>query len=71
MYKLKAKSQATILKEITNSLDLIQGDQLEINEEDGKIVIVPVAIYPVKVIKNLKKSIDEIRVYIKKRTSCI
>lgn len=46
LVELKAKSQVTIPKDIVNSLDLSQGDQFEVMEEDGKIIFVPVTVYP-------------------------
>ena len=64
LVELKAKSQVTIPKDIVNSLDLNQGDQFEVMEEDGKIILVPVAVYPERVIKNLKKSVKELKVSI-------
>ena len=43
---LRAKSQITIPSAIVASLDLKEGDQLDIFEENGSIRIVPVAVYP-------------------------
>lgn len=65
LVELKAKSQVTIPKEIVNSMDLKQGSQFEISEDDGKIVLVPVALYPDHVIKNLKAEVEEIKESIK------
>lgn len=64
LVELKAKSQVTIPIDIVNSLDLNQGDQFEVMEEDGKIILVPVAVYPERVIENLKKSVKELKVSI-------
>lgn len=64
LVELKAKSQVTIPKDIVNSLDLNQGDQFEVMEEDGMIIFVPVAVYPERVIENLKKSVKELKVSI-------
>lgn len=61
LVELKAKSQVTIPKEIVNSLALHQGDQFEVREEEGKIILIPVAIYPEHVIKSLKASVDEVK----------
>ena len=52
--ELRSKSQITIPKQIVSSLNLNEGDKLEITEKDGVIQIVPVAVYP-------KKYIDEIQ----------
>lgn len=61
LVELKAKSQVTIPKDIVNSMDLNQGDQFEVIEDKGKIVLVPVAIYPEHVIKELKEQVNEIK----------
>ena len=44
LVELKAKSQVTIPKDIVQSMELNQGDQFEVTEDNGKIVLVPVAI---------------------------
>lgn len=54
LVELKAKSQVAIPKDIVGSMDLNQDDQFEVFEDKGKIVLVPVAIYPEHVIKNLR-----------------
>lgn len=69
LVELKAKSQVTIPKDIVNSLDLNQGDQFEVMEEDGKIIFVPVAVYPERVIENLKKSVKELKASIEMATN--
>ena len=61
LVELKAKSQVTIPKDIVNSMDLNQGDQFEVIEDEGKIILVPVAIYPEHVIKELKEQVNEIK----------
>ncbi len=61
LVELKAKSQVTIPKDIVNAMELNQGDQFEVIEEDGKIILVPVAIYPEHIIKNLKSEVNEIK----------
>lgn len=65
LVELKAKSQVTIPKDIVNSMDLNQGDQFEVIEDKGKIILIPVAIYPEYVIKELKKQVNEIKKTIK------
>lgn len=65
LVELKFKSQVTIPKDIVNSMELSQGDQFEVMEDDGKIVLVPVAVYPEKIIKNLKAEVKEIKESIK------
>ena len=61
LVELKAKSQVTIPKDIVNSMRLSQGDQFEVTEDNGKIVLIPVAIYPEHVIKNIKAEVKEIK----------
>ena len=68
LVELKAKSQVTIPKDIVNSMELNQGDQFEVTEDNGKIVLVPVSIYPEHVIKNLKAEVKEIKESIKNGT---
>lgn len=65
LVELKAKSQVTIPKDIVNSMDLNQGDQFEVIEDNGKIILTPVAIYPEHIIKNLKAQVNEIKESIK------
>lgn len=65
LVELKAKSQVTIPKDIVNSMELNQGDQFEVSEENGKIVLVPVAVYPEHVIKSLMAEVKEIKESIK------
>lgn len=65
LVELKAKSQVTIPKDIVNSMGLNQGDQFEVIEDNGRIVLVPVAIYPEHVIKKLKAQVEEIKENIK------
>ena len=65
LVELKAKSQVTIPKDIVNSMELNQGDQFEVIEDNGRIVLVPVAIYSEHVIKNLKAEVKEIKKSIK------
>ncbi len=65
LVELKAKSQVTIPKDIVNSMELNQGDQFEVTEENGKIILVPVAICSEQVIKSLKAEINEIKESIK------
>lgn len=61
LVELKAKSQVTIPKEIVQSMELNQGDQFEVIEDNGKIVLVPVAVYPEHVIRSLKAEVKEIK----------
>lgn len=65
LVELKAKSQVTIPKEIVQSMELNQGDHFEVTEDNGKIVLVPVAVYPEHVIRSLKAEVREIKESIK------
>ena len=65
LVELKAKSQVTIPKDIVQSMELNQGDQFEVIKDDGKIVLVPVAVYPEHVIRSLKAEVKEIKESIK------
>ena len=59
--ELRSKSQITIPKQIVSSLNLNEGDKLEITEKDGVIQIVPVAVYPKKYIDEIQDEINTIK----------
>ncbi|WP_294793991.1 AbrB/MazE/SpoVT family DNA-binding domain-containing protein [uncultured Fenollaria sp.] len=61
LVELKAKSQVTIPKEIVSLMNLNQGDKFEIIEENGRIVLIPLEVYPKNVIDELKASVEEIK----------
>ena len=61
LVELKAKSQVTIPKEIVSLMNLNQGDKFEIIEESGRIVLIPLEVYPKNVIDELKASVEEIK----------
>lgn len=61
LVELEVNSQITIPKDIVKSMGLTQGDQFEVIVDDGKIVLVPVAVYPEHVIQNLKSEVEEIK----------
>ena len=58
---LRAKSQITIPSAIVASLDLKEGDQLDIFEEKGSIRIVPVAVYPKAYVDQLQNEIAKLK----------
>ena len=58
---LRAKSQITIPSAIVASLDLKEGDQLDIFEENGSIRIVPVAVYPKPYVDQLQNEIAQLK----------
>lgn len=64
LVELKAKSQVTIPKEIVSMMNLNQGDKFEIIEEDGRIVLIPLEVYPKNVIDELKASVEELKMSI-------
>lgn len=66
LVELKAKSQVTIPKEIVSLMNLNQGDKFEIFEENGRIVLIPLEVYPKNVIDELKASVEDIKTSIDK-----
>ena len=54
--ELKAKSQVTIPMALVKSLSLKKGDLFDVFEEDGKIILVPVALYPKSYVEQLEKA---------------
>ena len=59
--ELRSKSQITIPKQIVSSLNLNEGDKLEICEKDGIIQIIPVAVYPKKYIDEIQSEVNTIK----------
>ena len=57
--ELRTKSQITIPKDIVNHLGLAEGDKLEVQEHNGVIQIIPVAVYPKRYLEELRSEIDE------------
>jgi AbrB family looped-hinge helix DNA binding protein len=55
--ELRKKSQITLPKEIVKELNLQEGDTLDITIENGKIILEPVAVYPLEYIKKIEKEI--------------
>ena len=58
---MRKRSQITLPSEIVTKLGLVEGDQFEVIERDGTIVLFPMAVYPAAYIKNLKKEVNEIK----------
>ena len=58
---IRKKSQVTIPSEIVSKLGLAEGDQLEVLEQDGVITMMPLAVYPLKYIEELKNEVNEIK----------
>ena len=62
---LRKKAQITIPSEVISKLGLQEGDQFDIIEKDGTIVLLPLATYPISYINELKNEVCEIREKIK------
>jgi AbrB family looped-hinge helix DNA binding protein len=56
--ELRPKSQITIPKELVEKLGLVEGDKLDIYEQDGLICIMPVVVYPKKYLDELRDEIE-------------
>lgn len=63
--ELRGKSQITIPKEVVTKLGIKEGDKLEITEKDGVIQLIPVVVYPKKLVDELKIEIDEVKAKVK------
>jgi AbrB family looped-hinge helix DNA binding protein len=59
--ELRTKSQVTIPKELVTKLGIKEGDKLEITEKDGVIQLIPVVVYPKKLVEELREEIDEVK----------
>ena len=63
--ELEAQNQITLPQNIVTELGLVEGDKLEIHENDGIIHIVPVAVYPKKYVEDLQKENSKLKENIK------
>ena len=61
LVELRQKSQITIPREIVASLNLSEGDKLDIYERDGVICLMPVVIYPKQVLNDLSSQIKQLK----------
>ncbi len=59
--ELRTKSQVTIPKELVTKLGIKEGDKLEITEKDGVIQLIPVVVYPKKLVEELREEINEVK----------
>lgn len=57
--ELRKKSQVTIPQELVKQLGLKEGDKLDISIQDGKLIIVPVVVYPKEELTRIAKLIKE------------
>ncbi len=55
--ELRKNSQIIVPKKIVSKLGLKEGDKLEVNEKDGVIAMMPVAVYPQKYLDKLRGEI--------------
>lgn len=62
---LRQHSQITIPAHVISSLGLKEGDQLDIFEDNGKISMIPVAVYPHDYVEQLRRENSELRANIK------
>ena len=58
---LRPKSQITIPSSIVASLGLKEGDQLDIYEDNGAILLMPVAVYPKPYVEQLRTEINQLK----------
>ncbi len=58
---MRKRSQITIPSEIVAKLGLTEGDQLDVVERDGTIVLFPMAVYPTAYINDLRREVDDIK----------
>ncbi|MDO4939448.1 MAG: AbrB/MazE/SpoVT family DNA-binding domain-containing protein [Lachnospiraceae bacterium] len=59
--ELRVRSQITIPKEIITTLGLSEGDKLDVFEKDGMICLMPVVVYPKKVVDTLRVEISHVK----------
>lgn len=59
--ELRQKSQVTIPKEIVTKLGLSEGDKFDVFEENGTIYLMPVIVYPKKMLDDLRAEINDIK----------
>ena len=58
---IRKRSQITLPSEIVIKLGLSEGDQLDVMEQDGAIMLLPMTAYPTKYISDLKKEVSDIK----------
>ena len=58
---IRKRSQITLPSEIVAKLGLNEGDQLDVREQDGTIVLFPMTVYPTKYIEDLKREVSDIK----------
>lgn len=63
---LRKKAQITLPNDIMNRLGLKEGDQMDVTEQDGVIMVLPMTVCPSKYIHELKQQVDQL----KEKISC-
>ena len=58
---IRKRSQITLPGGIVTRLGLSEGDQLDVMEKDGTIMLFPMSYYPTKYIDDLKKEVSDIK----------
>lgn len=58
---IRKRSQITLPNEIVTKLGIVEGDQFDVIEKDGAIVLFPMVMYPTRYINDLKKEVDDIK----------
>jgi len=61
LVELRTKSQITIPKEVVERLGMKEGDRLELAETDGVIRLMPVTVYPKRLLDDLKREVEEVK----------
>ena len=61
LVELRTKSQVTIPKKLVTKLGIKEGDKFEITEKDGVIQLIPIIVYPKKLIEELREEIKEVK----------
>ena len=62
---LRSNSQITIPAPVISSLGLKEGDKLEIFADNGKISMIPVAVYPDDYVEQIRREAEKLRDNIK------
>ena len=58
---IRKRSQITLPSEIVIKLGLSEGDQLDVMEQDGTIMLFPMTAYPTKYIDDLRREVNDIK----------
>lgn len=64
LIELRGKPEITLPMELVARLGLKEGDKLEVTEKDGVIQLIPVVVYPKKLVDKLKMEFGDAKVKI-------